>query len=144
MSGEVEKAINREPYATAQDVIDLGRALTADEKEKAEKLLLIISDRLRIEAKKVGRNLDDMIGKEPALASVAKGIVVDIVIRALAQPQNTTAATTLSQYSESAMGYSISGTVANPGGGMFIKKAELAALGLRQQRYGVIDFYGDD
>ena len=43
------------------------------------------------------------------------------------------------QSSQSAMGYSYSGTYLVPGGGLFIKKSELARLGLRKQRIGVIE-----
>ena len=46
------------------------------------------------------------------------------------------------QTSESAMGYSWSGTYLVPGGGLFIKDSELKRLGLKKQRDGVIDFYG--
>ena len=46
------------------------------------------------------------------------------------------------QTSESAMGYSWSGTYLVPGGGLFIKDSELKRLGLKKQRYGVINFYG--
>lgn len=48
------------------------------------------------------------------------------------------------QSAESALGYSFSGTYLVPGGGLFIKKDELKRLGLRTQKYGVIDFYGKD
>ncbi|MFR4357424.1 MAG: Gp19/Gp15/Gp42 family protein, partial [Clostridia bacterium] len=41
-------------------------------------------------------------------------------------------------------GYSYSGTYLVPGGGLFIKKTELARLGLRRQRYGVMEPYDDD
>ena len=50
----------------------------------------------------------------------------------------------MTQSSESALGYSWSGTFLVPGGGLFIKRSELARLGLRNQRYGVIDFYDED
>ena len=49
----------------------------------------------------------------------------------------------MTQYSESALGYSFSGSFLVPGGGLFIKKSELSRLGLKRQRYGVIDFYED-
>jgi len=45
----------------------------------------------------------------------------------------------MSQFSESALGYTVSGTFLSPGGGLFIKKSELARLGLRRQKIGVID-----
>lgn len=46
------------------------------------------------------------------------------------------------QTSESALGYSQSATFLVPGGGLFIKNAELARLGLRRQRYGTLDQFG--
>jgi hypothetical protein len=50
----------------------------------------------------------------------------------------------MTQMSESALGYSFQGSFLVPGGGLFIKKSELARLGLKRQRYGVIDFYGQN
>ena len=47
----------------------------------------------------------------------------------------------MTQYSQSALGYSVSGTYLVPGGGIFIKNTELKILGLKNQRYGVIEFY---
>ncbi|MBT0881660.1 phage Gp19/Gp15/Gp42 family protein, partial [Campylobacter sp. 2018MI27] len=45
------------------------------------------------------------------------------------------------QMTESALGYSYSGSFLVPGGGLFIKDTELKRLGLKRQRYGVIDPY---
>lgn len=128
-------------FATIQDVIDLWREVTPQEKERAEKLLPIVSDSLREEAKKVGKNLDTMVEEDSALLNVAKSVTVDVVARTLMTSTNSEPMT---QTSESALGYSVSGTYLVPGGGLFIKKSELARLGLRRQRYGVIDFYGND
>ena len=50
----------------------------------------------------------------------------------------------MTQTTESALGYSFSGSYLVPGGGLFIKNSELNRLGLRKQRYGVIDFYGEN
>ena len=47
----------------------------------------------------------------------------------------------MTQYSESALGYSVSGSFLVPGGGLFIKDSELKRLGFKKQRYGVIEFY---
>ena len=77
-----------------------------------------------------------MIEKDAELASVAKSVTVDVVARTL---NTSTTAEPISQMSQSALGYSVSGTYLVPGGGLFIKKSELARLGLRRQRYGVID-----
>ena len=128
-------------FATIQDIIDLWRAMTPQEQERAEKLLPIVSDSLREEAKKVGKDLDAMVKEDSALLNVAKSVTVDVVARTLMTSTNSEPMT---QTSESALGYSVSGTYLVPGGGLFIKKSELARLGLRRQRYGVIDFYGND
>lgn len=129
------------PFATLEDVINLWRNLTPDECVRADKLLVVVSDSLRYEAKKVGKNLDDMIYKDSELKNVAKSVTVDVVARTL---MTSTDQEPLSQESQSALGYSWSGTYLVPGGGLFIKKSELARLGLRRQRFGVIDFYGED
>lgn len=128
-------------FATIQDIIDLWRAMTPQEQERAEKLLPIVSDSLREEAKKVGKDLDTMVEEDSALLNVAKSVTVDVVARTLMTSTNSEPMT---QTSESALGYSVSGTYLVPGGGLFIKKSELARLGLRRQRYGVIDFYGNN
>ena len=127
-------------FATIQDITDLWRPLkNADETTRAESLLEVVSDSLREEAKKVGRDLDLMVAERPSYANVVKSVVVDIVARTL---MTSTDQEPMTQSTESALGYSWSGSFLVPGGGLFIKKTELARLGLRKQRYGVIDFYG--
>lgn len=128
-------------FAEVQDIIDLWRDVTPQEKERVEKLLPIISDSLRMEAKKVGKDLDKMLEENTELVNVAKSVTVDVAARTL---MTSTDSEPMTQTTESALGYSVSGTYLVPGGGLFIKKSELARLGLRRQRYGVIDFYGDD
>lgn len=129
-------------FATVQDIIDLWRPLkNTEEITRAESLLLVVSDSLRGEAKKVGRDLDLMIADSPSYANVVKSVVVDIVARTL---MTSTDQEPMTQSAESALGYSWSGSFLVPGGGLFIKKTELARLGLRKQRYGVIDFYGEN
>lgn len=125
-------------YATIDDVIALWRPMTSDEINRATALLPVISDSLRYEAKKIGKDLDAMIEKDAELASVAKSVTADVVARTL---NTSTTAEPMSQMSQSALGYSVSGTYLVPGGGLFIKKSELARLGLRRQRYGVIDLW---
>jgi len=125
-------------FATIDDITRLWRALTVAERDKADALLEIVSDSLRIEAKKVGKDLDAMIKADTALANVAKSVTVDVIARTLLTSTDTEP---MSQFTESAMGYSYSGTYLVPGGGLFIKNTELARLGLRRQRYGVVEFY---
>ena len=128
-------------FATTQDVIDLWRDLTAQEMIRASELLPVISDSLRIEAEKVGKDLDKMATDSVSYANVVRSVVVDIVARTLMTSTNQEPMT---QTTESALGYSWSGSFLIPGGGLFIKNSELARLGLKRQRYGVIDFYGEN
>lgn len=129
------------PFATLEDMILLWRPLSEQEKPRAEALLAVVSASLRTEADKVGRDLDAMIAAKPALAEVAKSVTVDVVARTLMTSTNQEPMT---QFAQAAGGYSVSGSFLVPGGGLFIKKSELARLGLRRQRYGVIEIYGTD
>lgn len=130
-----------EPFATIQDITDLFRALTPEEKQKATALLPIVSDSIRQEAKKIGKSIDKMLENEELLKNVLKSVTVDVVARALMTSTNSEP---MSQMSQSALGYSVSGTYLIPGGGLFIKRSELARLGLKRQRYGVINLNGND
>lgn len=125
-------------YATTAELAALWRPLTAAETERAEALLPVISDSLRQEAINVGRDLDKMLSSGQVLPSVVKSVVVDVAARALMTPDNEAPMT---QYSQTALGYTVQGTYLVPGGGLFIKRSELARLGLRRQRIGVIDLY---
>ena len=128
-------------FATVQDITDLFRELTPQEAAKAEALLPIVSDSIRQEAFKVGKNIDNMLKDGSLLANVLKSVTVDVTARAL---MTSTDSEPMSKISQSALGYSMSGTYLVPGGGLFIKRTELARLGLKRQRYGVIDIYGND
>lgn len=128
-------------YASLNDIITLWRPLDPAEVMRANQLLPIVSSSLRLEAKKVGKDLDAMVSVDEDLEMVAKSVTVDVVARTLMTSTNSEPMT---QYSESAGGYSASGTFLVPGGGLFIKKSELARLGLKKQRYGALDIYGHD
>ncbi|MDO4710626.1 MAG: phage Gp19/Gp15/Gp42 family protein [Peptostreptococcaceae bacterium] len=125
-------------FATVEDLITLWRPLKPNETARAEKLLLVVSDNLRVEAERVGKDLDKMVAKNTAYANVVKSVTVDIVARTL---MTSTDQEPMTQFSEAALGYSVSGSFLVPGGGLFIKKTELAKLGLMRQRYGVINLY---
>lgn len=128
-------------YAEIDDIIKLFRKLTQEEREKAEGLIPIVCDSLRYEAEKVGKDLDALIVNDENLSSVAKSVVVDVVARAL---NTSTTSEPMSQMSQSGMGYTISGTYLVPGGGLFIKKSELGRLGLKRQRYGVVELWNSE
>ena len=127
--------------ASVNDVNSLWKHLSNAEQEQVEALLPVVSDSLRQEAKRVGKDLDEMIAKGEILPNVVKSVVVDIISRYLDQLSSDNAST-LSQESQSALGYSWSGTYVNTGGGMSILKKDLKRLGLTRQRFGMVDLYG--
>lgn len=130
-------------FATLADVILLtGRAFTTEEQERVTALLPLVSDALRFEAVKVGKDLDEMIeaDEDGAFENVVKLVTVDVVGRVMRQSMNSEP---LSQESRSALGYSWSGTYAIPGGGIAaaIMRNDLKRLGLRRQQYGVMEIW---
>ena len=126
-------------YATVDDMTLLWRPMTEAEQVRAAALLPIICASLRSEAAKVGKDLDAMVAASTDLAAVAKSVTVDVAARTL---MTATDGEPMTQTTQSAGGYSASGTFLVPGGGLFIKKSELARLGLRRQRFGGIELYG--
>ena len=130
-----------DPFATIDDLELLWRILKESEKPRATQLLIIVSDSLRVEADRVGKNLDQMIVDSVPFGSVVKSVVVDVTARTL---MTSTDQEPMTQFSEGALGYQQSGSFLVPGGGLFIKNSELSRLGLKRQRIGGIDFYGQN
>lgn len=130
-----------EPFAAVSDIEALYRPLTVDERTRAEAMLPLISDTLRSIGDKVNKDLDAITLTDATYGSVLKLVTVDIVVRALRQ---STEGEAMSQESQSAMGYSWSGTYAVPGGGIAnaIMNNDLKRLGLTQQQIGSIMLWG--
>lgn len=116
----------------------LFRPLRDDERAKGSALIPVVLDSLRQEAKKVGKNLDEMVESGDLSENVLLSVVSDVVGRTL---MTSTDSEPVSQFSESALGYTVSGTYLVPGGGLFIKKTEVSRLGLRRQTYGWLNLY---
>lgn len=119
-------------FATVEDISTLWRPLTAEESVRADALLPLISDTLRQEAIKVGKDLDEMITADASYGSVVKLVTVDVTARVLRQE---TSGDAMTQESQSALGMSWSGTYAVPGGGVAgaIMNNDLKRLGLLRQ-----------
>lgn len=131
-------------FATLADVTAVsGRTYTIAEQERINVLLPLVSDLIRNEANKVGKNIDCQVNNDPAYANVVKLVTVDVVVRSM---RLSTTSEPMSQESQSAMGYSWTGTYAIPSGGvaMSLMNNEKKLLGIRNQRYGVIDLHGRD
>ncbi|MBQ0112974.1 MAG: phage Gp19/Gp15/Gp42 family protein [Bacteroidales bacterium] len=130
------------PFATIYDLEILWRHLSSpQEQSKASELLQIVSDELRYRASIVNKDLDKMIQQSPVLKNVAKSVTCDVVARCL---MTATDSEPMTQFSQSALGYTVSGSYLVPGGGLFIKKSELARLGLKKQKIGKVEMYERD
>ena len=128
-------------FATVADVLEItGKTYTNAEVARIEALLELISDTLRVYATNIGKDLDEMADASTAYANVLKLTTADIVIRAMRQSLD---GDPMTQESQSAIGYTWSGTYAIPGGGIAgaIMKNDLKRLGLRKQQYGVMELW---
>ena len=126
------------PFATVNDIETLWRPLSSSEQSRADALLPLVSDELRVLARDVNVDLDLRAAADEAYASVLKIVTVDVTVRVLRQ---STEGDAMTQESQSALGYSWSGTYAVAGGGIAnaILNNDLKKLGLRSQQIGVIN-----
>ena len=124
-----------EPFATVEDIQTLYRPLTAAEQSRAEALLPLISDEIRVLGREVGKDIDVMVEADSTYASVVKIVTCDVTFRVLRQ---STEGDAMTQESQAALGYSWSGTYAVAGGGIAnaILNTDKKKLGLLRQQMG--------
>lgn len=128
-------------YATLNDVITLsGATYTAEQQERIEALLPLVSDLIRNEGAKYGKDVDALMADSESYASVVKLVTVDVVVRAM---RTSTEGEPATQFSESALGYSVSGTYAIPGGGISgaLMENDKKRLGFKRQQFGSITLW---
>lgn len=77
-------------FATVEDIQTLKRPLTASEQERAEALLPVVSSLIRYEAKKTGRDFDEMIMRSELCPNVDEyeGDGITITFELTAQPNS--------------------------------------------------------
>lgn len=128
-------------YATLNDVITLsGATYTQEQQERVEMLLPLVSDMIRNEGQKYGKDVDAEVADNTDYAGVVKLVTVDVIVRSMRQ---STEGEPQSQFSQSALGYSISGTYAIPGGGIAqaLMENDKKRLGFKRQRFGSISLW---
>lgn len=128
-------------YATLNEVITLsGATYTAEQQARIEALLPLISDMIRNEGANYGIDVDAEYAESQAYASVVKLVTVDVVVRTMRQ---STEGDPASQFSQSALGYSVSSTYAIPGGGIAqsLMENDKKRLGFKRQRFGSIKLW---
>lgn len=130
-----------ESYATLEDVIVLsGVDYTTQEQNRITALLPKVTAIIRNEGAKAGKDVDAQVTDNETYASVVNTVTCDVVMRIMRQ---TNTGEPMSQESQSALGYSWSGTYAVPGGGiaMSLMNNEKKALGFKRQKYGGITLW---
>lgn len=125
-------------YVTVNDLISRWRTLTNDEIAKANIYIADTESYLHVHAEKRGIDLDEKLTDANYL-QLYKAVVCDIVKREMCTSSDEGPA--MSQYSHTVNGYTTQGTILTPGGGLFVKNAELKALGLMSQRSRKVELY---
>jgi len=126
-------------YAALSDVILFSANLTAHEQEQAESLINTACAKLRLTAKRYGKDLDAMIEADEDLETAVKSVIVTSVKRALQTYSDGDL--TAAQTSQSGMGYAVSMTYLNAGQSLYFLRSELKDLGIVRQRYGAMEVY---
>lgn len=129
-------------YAEISDITALGKNFTNSQLTAVENLLDTASSKLRIIAAKNGRNIDDMINNGilgDDYRNAVKSIIIQSVLRAIDNMENVPS--TVSQGSQSALGYSVSMTYLNAGQNLYFLRNELKELGIIRQTYGAVEMY---
>lgn len=70
-------------YCSVDDVISLWRPLKNDEILRVKELIPVVENSLRVEADKIGKDLDQMAKDNEAYSDVLKSVIVDVVARTL-------------------------------------------------------------
>lgn len=123
------KLATAEAYEAAYSV-----HLSDTEKERVETFIVYASSLLRVEASNRGFNLDFIISRDGEKRAVAEMVVLASVKRAMHTNEVTEAP--LEQFSQSAMGYTVSGTYLNPGDDIYFLNNELKRLGITRKSQG--------
>ena len=127
-------------YASVEDYKKVYN--TALNNEQHKRLLMLIelaSSLLREEANKRNMNISAVISSSDDKANVAKMVVLACVHRVMSKDDKQDMP--LEQFSQSALGYTFSGTYVNPGDDLYYLRNELKRMGIIKQRYGAMEIY---
>lgn len=128
-------------YTTLEQVLTIsGASYTDEEQARIEALIPLVSDFIYETGLEYGKDIDASIADDSAYASVVSLVTVDVIVRVMRQ---STTGEPMSQTSQSALGYSFSGTYAIPGGGIAgaLMENDKKRLGLKRQKFGSITLW---
>ena len=127
-------------YASVEDYEKVyNTALNNDQHKRLLMLIELASSLLREEANKRNMNLSAVISSSDDKANVAKMVVLACVHRVMSKDDDQDMP--LEQFSQSALGYTFSGTYVNPGDDLYCLRNELKRMGIIKQRYGAMEIY---
>ena len=127
-------------YASVEDYEKVyNTALNNDQHKRLLMLIELSSSLLREEANKRNMNLSAVISSSDDKANVAKMVVLACVHRVMSKDDDQDMP--LEQFSQSALGYTFSGTYVNPGDDLYYLRNELKRMGIIKQRYGAMEIY---
>lgn len=127
-------------YASVEDYEKVyNTALNNDQHKRLLMLIELASSLLREEANKRSMNLSAVISSSDDKANVAKMVVLACVHRVMSKDDDQDMP--LEQFSQSALGYTFSGTYVNPGDDLYYLRNELKRMGIIKQRYGAMEIY---
>jgi hypothetical protein len=111
-------------FAVPDDIANVWQPLTADQESIAEALIDQASLKLRVAARRRGRDLDAMVASDPLIGEAAQTAVVNAVKRVLMNPK------ALRQYSETTGPFTESQTIDSSvsTGGLYIDPSDLADI----------------
>lgn len=114
-------------FATVEQLQEYWRTLSSAEQNRAEVLLDLTSDRLRLIAEGFDIDIDAKIAASTSYASVARWVTMESVKRAISTPTDQPP---VESWQQTAGPYSENYKYSNPSGDLWFKKSELSALGL--------------
>lgn len=127
-------------YASVEDYEKVyNTALNNEQQKRLLMLIELASSLLREEANKRNMNLSAVISSSDDKANVAKMVVLACVHRVMSKDDEQDMP--LEQFSQSALGYTFSGTYVNPGDDLYYLRNELKRMGIIKQRYGAMEIY---
>lgn len=115
------------PFATIDQLEVFWKDLSEGEEARAQYLLELSSNRLRMIGEDLGIDLDAKAAASPAFASTAQWVVMEAVKRAMLTPSDLPPADSIQQ---TAGPYSENIKYSNPSGDLWFKKSELSSLSL--------------
>lgn len=114
-------------FATKTELAAYWRTLTSAEETRADILLGLASNRLRLIAEDFDVDLDAKVAASPPFASTIRWVVMEAVKRALQTPTDVPPVET---YQKAAGPYSENYKFTNPSGDLWFKKSELKEIDL--------------